>query len=152
LDEATEFDYLESRVEQVHYLGRKLMASNVPVQQPIGGHAIYLDANKFVPTIPKEQYRAQSLAIELYIVGGIRGVEIGTILADRDPETRENRYPDLELVRLALPRRTYSDNHMNYVAAVLEHVYSTRHEARTGYEIVYEPPILRHFTVKLRKL
>ncbi len=152
LDEATEFDYLESRVEQVHYLGRKLMASNVPVQQPIGGHAIYLDANKFVPTIPKEQYRAQSLAIELYIVGGIRGVEIGTILADRDPETRENRYPDLELVRLALPRRTYSDNHMNYVAAVLEYIYSTRHEARTGYEIVYEPPILRHFTVKLRKL
>jgi tryptophanase len=152
LDEATEFDYLESRVEQVHYLGRKLMASNVPVQQPIGGHAIYLDANKFVPTIPKEQYRAQSLAIELYIVGGIRGVEIGTILADRDPETRENRYPDLELVRLAIPRRTYSDNHMNYVAAVLEYIYSTRHEARTGYEIVYEPPILRHFTVKLRKL
>jgi tryptophanase len=152
LDEATEYDYLESRVEQVHYLGRKLMASNVPVQQPIGGHAIYLDANKFVPTIPKEQYRAQSLAIELYIIGGIRGVEIGTILADRDPETGENRYPDLELVRLALPRRTYSDNHMNYVAAVLEHVYNTRDEARTGYEIVYEPPILRHFTVKLRKI
>jgi len=152
LDEATEYDYLESRVEQVHYLGRKLMASNVPVQQPIGGHAIYLDANKFVPTIPKEQYRAQSLAIELYIVGGIRGVEIGTILADRDPETGKNRYPDLELVRLAIPRRTYSNNHMKYVAAVLEQVYSTRHEARTGYEIVYEPPILRHFTVKLRKI
>jgi len=152
LDEATEYDYLESRVEQVHYLGRKLMAANVPVQQPIGGHAIYLDANKFVPTIPKEQYRAQSLAIELYIVGGIRGVEIGTILADRDPETGKNRYPDLELVRLAIPRRTYSNNHMKYVAAVLEHVYSTRHEARTGYEIVYEPPILRHFTVKLRKI
>ena len=152
LDEATEFEYLESRVEQVHFLGRKLMSAGVPVQQPIGGHAIYLDANKFVPTIPREQYRAQSLAIELYIVGGIRGVEIGTILADRDPETRENRYPDLELVRLAIPRRTYTDNHMNYVAAVLEQIYHTRDEAKTGYEIIYEPPILRHFTVKLRKL
>jgi len=152
LDEATELNYLESRVQQVHYLGRKLMAENVPVQQPIGGHAIYLDANKFVPTIPKEQFRAQSLAIELYIIGGIRGTEIGTILADRDPETGKNRFPDLELVRLAIPRRTYSDNHMNYVAAVLEHVYNTRHEARTGYEIIYESPILRHFTVKLRKI
>ncbi len=152
LDEATEFDYLESRVQQVHSLGRKIMSAGVPVQQPIGGHAIYLDANKFVPTIPREQFRAQSLAIELYIIGGIRGVEIGTILADRDPETRENRYPELELVRLAIPRRTYTDNHMNYVAAVLEHIYSTRHEAKTGYEIIYEPPIMRHFTVKLRKI
>jgi len=152
LDEATEFDYLESRVEQVHYLGRKLMAANVPIQQPIGGHAIYLDADKFVPTIPKEQYRAQALAIELYIVGGIRAVEIGTILADRDPETLEERYPDLELVRLAIPRRTYTNNHMDYVAAVIEHVYHTRNEAKTGYEIIYQPPILRHFTVKLRKI
>ncbi len=152
LDEATEFDYLQSRVKQVNYLGRKLMYSNVPVQQPIGGHAIYLDANKFVPSIPKEQFRAQSLAIELYIVGGIRGVEIGTILADRDPETGENRYPNLELVRLAVPRRTYTDKHMDYVAAVIEKVYNTREEAKTGYEIVYEPPILRHFTVKLRKI
>ncbi len=152
LDEATEFDYLESRVEQVHYLGRKLMASNVPVQQPIGGHAIYLDANKFVPTIPRNQYRAQALAVELYIVGGIRGVEIGTILADRDPQTGENRFPDLELVRLAIPRRTYTNNHMDYVAAVLEHVYNTRHEAKTGYEIIYEAPVLRHFTVKLKKI
>ncbi len=152
LDEATEYEYLESRVQQVQYLGRKIMSAGVPVQQPIGGHAIYLDANKFVPTIPKEQYRAQSLAIELYIVGGIRAVEIGTILADRDPETRENRYPDLELVRLAIPRRTYTDNHMNYVAAVLEYIYSTRHEAKTGYEIIYEPPIMRHFTVRLRKI
>ncbi len=152
LDEATEYDYLESRVQQVQYLGRKIMAAGVPVQQPIGGHAIYLDANKFVPTIPREQFRAQSLAIELYIVGGIRGVEIGTILADRDPVTRENRYPELELVRLAIPRRTYTDNHMNYVAAVLEHIYGTRHEAKTGYEIIYEPPIMRHFTVKLKKI
>ncbi len=152
LDEATEFDYLESRIRQVHYLGLRLMEMEVPVQQPIGGHAIYLDANRFVPTIPQEQFRAQSLAVELYRVGGIRGVEIGAIMADRDPVTRENRFPKLELVRLAIPRRVYTDNHMNYVAEVLKMIYDTRHEAKTGYRIVYEPPILRHFSVELEKI
>ncbi|NQW36959.1 MAG: tryptophanase [Flavobacteriales bacterium] len=152
LDEATEFDYLESRVEQVAYLGQKLVDFDVPVQQPFGGHAIFLDANKFVPTIPREEYRAQALAIELYIVGGIRGVEIGTILADRDPVTRENRYPDLELVRLAIPRRVYSYNHMDYIAVALKNIFDTRNEAKHGYNIVEEAPIMRHFTVKLEKI
>ena len=152
LDEATEFDYLESRIEQVAYLGKKLTEYGVPVLRPYGGHAIFIDANKFVPTIPRNEYRAQTLAIELYIIGGIRGVEIGTVLADRDPFTRQNRYPELELVRLAIPRRTYSQNHMDYVAAVLKNIYDTRDEAKTGYEIVDEAPIMRHFTVKFRKI
>jgi tryptophanase len=152
LDEATEVNYLESRVEQVAYLGQKLVEYGVPVQQPIGGHAIFLDANKFVPTIPREEYRAQALAIEIYVVGGIRGVEIGTVLADRDPVTRENRYPDLELVRLAIPRRTYTNNHMDYIAATLKNIYKTRAQAKSGYEITDEAPIMRHFTVKFRKL
>lgn len=152
LDEATEFDYLESRIEQVAYLGKQLVEFGIPVQQPFGGHAIFLDANKFVPTIPREEYRAQALAIELYIVGGIRGVEIGTILADRDPFTHKNRYPELELVRLAIPRRTYSLNHMKYIAAVLKNIYDTRDQAKRGYRIVDEAPIMRHFTVKLEKL
>ena len=152
LDEATEFYYLESRVEQVAYLGNKLIEYGVPVQQPIGGHAIFLDANKFVPTIPREEYRAQALAIEIYIQGGIRGVEIGTVLADRDPITRENRYPSLELVRLAIPRRTYTHNHMDYIAATLQQIYDTRHEAKSGYIIVDEAPIMRHFTVKFKKI
>ncbi|PIR14643.1 MAG: tyrosine phenol-lyase [Flavobacteriales bacterium CG11_big_fil_rev_8_21_14_0_20_35_7] len=152
LDEATEFDYLESRVEQVAYLGQKLVEYGVPVQKPFGGHAIFLDANKFVPNIPREEYRAQALAIELYIVGGIRGVEIGTILADRDPKTRQNRYPDLELVRLAIPRRVYSNNHMEYVAVALKNIYETRQEAKHGYKIIEEAPIMRHFTVKLEKI
>jgi tryptophanase len=152
LDEATEFDYLESRVEQVAYLGKKLVEYGVPVQQPIGGHAIFLDANKFVPTIPREEYRAQALAIEIYVVGGIRGVEIGTVLADRDPVTRKNRYPELELVRLAIPRRTYTNNHMDYIAAVLEKIYDTRNEAKSGFEIMDEAPIMRHFTVKFKKI
>jgi tryptophanase len=152
LNESTEFDYLESRVEQVAYLGEKLVSYGVPVQQPFGGHAIFLDANKFVPTIPRDEYRAQALAIELYIIGGIRGVEIGTVLADRDPVTRENRYPELELVRLAIPRRTYTNNHMDFIAAALKNVYDSRKEAKSGYIIVDEAPIMRHFTAKFSKI
>jgi len=152
LDEATEFDYLESRIEQVAYLGRKLTEFGVPVLQPFGGHAIFIDANKFVPTIPRNEYRAQALAIELYIIGGIRGVEIGTVLADRDPFTRKNRYPELELVRLAIPRRTYSLNHMDYIAAVLKNIYDSRDQAKSGYKIIDEAPIMRHFTVKFKKI
>jgi tryptophanase len=152
LNESTEFNYLESRVEQVAYLGKKLVEYGVPVQQPFGGHAIFLDANKFVPTIPREEYRAQALAIELYVVGGIRGVEIGTVLADRDPFTRKNRYPDLELVRLAIPRRTYTNNHMDYIAATLKNIYDSRDGAKSGYKIVDEAPIMRHFTVKFEKI
>ncbi len=152
LDEATEFDYLHSRIGQVAFLGDLLVEYGVPVQQPFGGHAIFLDANKFVPTIPRDEYRAQALAIELYIEGGIRGVEIGTILADRDPFTHKNRYPELELVRLAIPRRTYSLNHMRYVAAVIKKIYDTRSQAKRGYKIIDEAPIMRHFTVKLEKI
>jgi tryptophanase len=111
-----------------------------------------LDANKFVPTIPRDEFRAQALAIELYIIGGIRGVEIGTILADRDPFTHKNRYPELELVRLAIPRRTYSLNHMKYIAAVLKNIYDSRDQAKRGYRISDEAPIMRHFTVKLEKI
>ena len=152
LDEATEFDYLETRINQVAFLGKQLVDYGVPVQQPFGGHAIFLDANKFVPTIPRNEYRAQALAIELYVIGGIRGVEIGTILADRDPFTHKNRYPELELVRLAIPRRTYSLNHMRYIAAVIKNIYDSRSEAKRGYRIIDEAPIMRHFTVKLEKL
>ena len=152
LYEALDYHYLASRITQVQYLGEKLDEFGVPVQKPIGGHAVYLDANKFVPNIPKEEYRAQALAIELYIVAGIRGVEIGTILADRDPETRENRYPELELVRLAIPRRTYTHNHMEYIASALKQIYLSRNEAKNGYNIVWEAPIMRHFTVKLEKV
>ena len=152
LQESTEFDYLESRIKQLEYLASKLDEFNVPIQHPVGGHAIFIDADKFVPNIPKEEFRAWSVAMELYLTSGIRAVEIGTILADRDPVTRENRYPDLELVRLAIPRRTYTHNHMEYIAAALKNIYDTRHEARHGYRIVEEAPIMRHFTVKMEKI
>ncbi|MBE0424721.1 MAG: tyrosine phenol-lyase, partial [Lutibacter sp.] len=90
--------------------------------------------------------------VEIYIVGGIRGVEIGTVLADRDPITRENRYPELELVRLAIPRRVYTNNHMDYIAVALKNIYDTREEAKSGYVIVDEAPIMRHFTAKFKKI
>ena len=152
LNEATEFNYLESRIEQIAYLGQKLVDFGVPVQQPFGGHAIFLDANKFVPTIPQDEFRAWSVAMELYLKSGVRGVEIGAILADRDPETRANRFPELEFVRLAIPRRTYTNNHMDYIAVALKNIFDTRHEAKHGYKIIEEAPIMRHFTVKMEKI
>jgi len=150
--EGTDFHYLESRIEQVAYLGKKLKEHNLPIQEPTGGHAIFVDAKRFLPNLPKEQYQAQTLAIELYKEGGVRGVEIGTLLADRDPETRENRYPKLELLRLAIPRRVYTNNHMDYVAACLANIYDRRNEITSGYKIVKEAPIMRHFTVELAKV
>ena len=149
LDEGTEFDYLETRIKQVEYLGNQLIEFGITIQQPIGGHAIFIDAKKFLPQIPQEEYVAQTLAIELYKEAGIRGVEIGTLLADRDPDTRENRYPALEMVRLAIPRRTYTNNHMDVIAAALKNVFDRRNKIKSGYQIISEAPIMRHFTVEL---
>jgi tryptophanase len=152
LYEGTEFDYLETRVGQVAYLGKMLEDYGIPVQQPFGGHAIFVDARRFLPKLPREQFQAQTLAVELYLEGGVRGVEIGTLLADRDPVTRENRYPRLELMRLAIPRRVYTNNHMDYVAACLANIWERRDQIRTGLRITREAPILRHFTVELEKV
>ncbi len=151
LNEATEFTYLESRISQVEYLGNKLIEYGIPVQKPIGGHAVFIDALSFLPSIPREEFPAQTLGLELYKEGGVRTVEIGTILADRDPETRENRYPKLELVRLAIPRRTYTNNHMDYIAATVKNVFERRNEITNGYKITWESEILRHFTVELEE-
>lgn len=152
LNEATEFPYLESRISQVEYLGKKLMEYGIPIQKPIGGHAIFIDALKFLPHLKREEFPAQTLGIELFKEAGVRAVEIGTLLADRDPITRENRYPKLELLRLAIPRRTYTNNHMDYIAAALKNVFDRREKIESGYKIMWEPEILRHFTVKLAKI
>ena len=130
----------------------KLRDYGIPVQQPFGGHAIFVDAKRFLPNVPKEEFQAQTLAVELYLEGGVRGVEIGTLLADRDPETRENRYPRLELLRLAIPRRVYTNNHMDYIAASLSNVFERRDKITRGLKILYEAPIMRHFTVRLERL
>ncbi len=152
LDENTEFAALETRVEQVVYLGKQLSNYGIPVQLPYGGHAIFVDAKKFLLHVRQEEFIAQTLALELYLESGVRGVEIGTLLADRDPITRENRYPAIEFVRLAIPRRTYTNNHMDVVAAGLKNVWDRREEIRSGYRINYEAPIMRHFTVELEKI
>lgn len=152
LDEGTEFDYLETRVKQVEYLGSKLQEYGIPFQSPAGGHAIFIDANKVLPNIPKEQFRAQTLAVELYLEAGVRGVEIGTLLADRDPVTRENRFPKLEFLRLAIPRRTYTNNHMDVIAAGLKNVFDRRDSIKSGLKILWEAPIMRHFTVELGRV
>jgi tryptophanase len=149
LREATEHDYLAARIGQVAHLGSRLEGHGVPVLRPYGGHAIFVDAGAFLPRVPREEFVAQVLCVEAYLEGGVRGVEIGAILADRDPDTRENRYPKLELLRLAVPRRAYTNNHMDYVAAVLGSVYERRDRITRGYRITSEAPIMRHFTVEL---
>ena len=152
LYEGTDFNYLEARIKQVEYLGQILKDNGIPIQNPFGGHAIFVNAKEFLPHLPKEEFVAQTLAIELYIESGVRGVEIGTLLADRDPSTRENRYPELELLRLTIPRRVYSRNHMDYIGAALTNVYQRRDQIKRGFKIVKEAPILRHFTVELERL
>jgi tryptophanase len=151
LDESTEFDYLETRIRQVEYLGLRLDEYSIPYQRPAGGHAIFVDAKQVLPNVPREEFIAQTLGIELYMEAGIRGVEVGALLADRDPTTRENRYPALELLRLAIPRRTYTNNHMDVVAVALKNVYDRRYKITKGYSITYEEPIMRHFTVELER-
>lgn len=151
LREGTELSHLESRISQVACLGNSMKSYGVPVLEPFGGHAIFIDALKFLKWVGREEFPAQTLATELYLEGGIRSAEIGTLMADRDPETRQNRFPALEMVRLAIPRRVYTDNHMDYVAAVTRNVLDKSEDIRHGLKIVWEAPIMRHFTVKLEK-
>lgn len=149
LDENTEFDNLNTRIHQVQFLAGLLDEYGIPYQRPAGGHAIFVDASLLLPNVPKEEFPAQTLTVELYREAGIRGCEIGYILADRDPVTRENRFTGLDLCRLAIPRRTYTDNHMCVVAAALKNIYDRRDEITRGYVITEEAPLMRHFTVKL---
>ncbi|MEN6501359.1 MAG: tryptophanase [Tenuifilaceae bacterium] len=149
LDEGTEFDYLETRIKQVEYLGNRLKDFGIPFQFPAGGHAIFVDANKVLANVPREQFRAQTLAVELYLEAGIRGVEIGALMSDRDPVTREVRMPKLELLRLAIPRRVYTNNHIDVVAVALKNVFDRRMDIKNGLQITWEAPIMRHFTVQL---
>ena len=152
LDENTEFDNLETRIKQVQYLAAKLDEYGIPYQRPAGGHAIFVDAPKVLTHVPKEEFPAQTLTVELYLEAGIRACEIGYLLADRDPVTRENRFNGLDLLRMAIPRRVYTNNHMDVIAAALKNVFDRRESITRGVEITWEAPIMRHFTVKLNKL
>jgi len=151
LNESTEYDYLHARISQIEYLGNKLKEAGIPLLEPFGGHAIYVDAIDFLPQIPQNQYPAQVLGVELYIEAGVRAVEIGTVLADRDPETREERIPKMELLRLAIPRRVYTNNHMDMIVWGLQQVWERR-KSLQGLKIKYEAPIMRHFTATFEKI
>ena len=152
LDENTELETIETRIRQVQYLAAKLDEYGIPYQRPVGGHALFVDADRVLDQVPKEEFPAQTLAIELYIEAGVRGCEIGYILADRDPVTRENRFGGLDLLRLCIARRVYTNNHMDVIAAALKNVYDRRHEITRGVKIVWETELMRHFTVKLERL
>ena len=148
LDEA----YLASRISQTAYLASRLNEAGIPTIQPAGGHAVYLDARAVLPHIPQSEFPGQALTVELYREGGIRGCEIGSVMfAHPDPDTGKIIYPKLELLRLAIPRRTYTQSHMDYVADTLIKIKSRAAQIR-GYKFTYAPELLRHFTARFEPL
>jgi tryptophanase len=149
LDEVLEEDYLKFRINQTRYLGEMLLEQGIPIVKPIGGHAVYIDAKRFLPHIPQSQFPGQALVVELYRQAGIRAVEIGTLMfAKKSDKSGETIYPDLELVRLAIPRRVYTSMHMQYIAESIFKIFKCRDDVR-GLKIEYEPEFLRHFTARL---
>ncbi len=152
LREVLEEDYLKYRIRSVEYFFERLEAGGVPMIAPPGGHAIYIDARAFLEHIPPEQFPGVALANEIYLTGGVRGVEIGSVMFGKtDPETGEFQPPPMELVRLAIPRRVYTQSHVDYAAEVILDVYERRRELR-GLKLVYEAPFLRHFTARFEPL
>lgn len=151
LEEILDEHYLTYRLRSVAYLGEKIVAGGVPIVEPPGGHAIYLDAKRFAPHIPQDQYPGQAIVAELFRAGGIRSVEIGSVMFGKYDGSGKLMSPPMELVRLAIPRRVYTQSHIDYVIEVLLDVHGRRQELR-GFRIVEEAPVLRHFTAKFEKL
>ncbi len=152
LEEVIDENYLVYRIRSVEYLAEKLIERGIPVLIPPGGHAVYLDAKRFAPHIPPEQFPGQSIVVELYRVGGIRSVEIGSVMFGRkDKETGKFIPHTMELVRLAIPRRVYTQSHIDYVVEVITEVYKNRDKLK-GYRIVWEAPLLRHFTARFKPI
>jgi len=149
--EAVREEHMAARIGQVRYLGEKLEAAGIPIVRPIGSHAIFIDARRFLPHISQDEYPAQSLAAELFIEAGIRTMERGNVSAGRNPVTGANRHPKLELVRLTIPRRVYTQAHMDVVAEAVTDVYERRDEIR-GLKMVYEPEYLRFFQARFEPL
>jgi tyrosine phenol-lyase len=151
IEESLQDDHQRSRVGQVAYLGDLLLDWGIPVVRPIGGHAVFLDARSIYEHLPQDEFPAQALAADLYLDSGIRSMERGVVSAGRDPETGEHRYPKLELVRLTIPRRVYTQAHMEVVAESILNAYQRRSEAR-GLRMVYEPAYLRFFQARFERL
>jgi len=151
IKEGVQDDQVHSRVGQVRYLGGLLTSWDIPIVQPVGGHAIFLDAKRFYPHIPQDQFPAQILAAELYLDSGIRSMERGVVSAGRDPETGDHRYPALELTRLTIPRRVYTQAHMDVVAESVKAVYDAAGRTR-GLKMVYEPKYLRFFQARFERI
>lgn len=149
--ESVDDNYIAARVSQVEYLGNKIKNVNVPIVSPIGGHAVYLDAKRFLPHIPQHEFPAQRLAAEIYIDSGVRSMERGIISAGRDKKTGDHKYPKLELVRLTIPRRVYTNLHMDVVIESVAEVYGYRDNLK-GLKMVYEPAQLRFFTARFELL
>lgn len=149
LEEVLDEHYLEYRIRSIEYLGEKILAEGVPIIEPPGGHAIYLDAKRFLPHVPQEQFPGQSIVCELYTEGGIRSVEIGSVMFGKKDVNGKLIPPPMELVRLAIPRRVYTQSHIDYVVEIILEVFKNRKNIK-GYEITYEAPMLRHFTAKFR--
>jgi len=149
--EGVDDDHIASRVRQVRYLGKLLLDWDIPIMEPIGGHAIFLDAKRFYDHLPQDVFPAQTLAAELYIDSGVRAMERGIVSAGRNPETGEHRYPALELTRLTIPRRVYTQAHMDVVAESIKNIYDTRKETK-GLKMVYEPEYLRFFQAKFEQI
>jgi tryptophanase len=150
--EGLDESYLAYRIGQTGYLGERLLEAGIPIIEPPGGHAIYLDAGRLLPHIPHSQFPGQALGAELYLEGGVRGVEIGSVMfAFPDPDNGEMVYPQLELVRLAIPRRVYTQAHLDYVAESLIRL-ANKSQSLRGYRITYAPPLLRHFTARFEPL
>jgi tyrosine phenol-lyase len=147
--ECTEEEYLQHRLSQTRYLGERLLEAGVPIVEPIGSHAVFLDAKRFLPHIDQDQYPAQMLASELYVESGVRAMERGNVSAGRDPKTGLNRRPALELVRLTIPRRVYTQSHFDVVADAVISLYKRRDQIR-GLEITYEPKQLRFFQARFQ--
>ena len=151
LHEVMDEHYLQYRIRSIEYLTEKLIAEGVPVMQPAGGHAVYIDAKAFLPHIPSEQYPGQALVGALYLEGGIRGVEIGSLMFGKYDDAGQLIPSMMELVRLAIPRRVYTQSHIDYVAEVIIKVFKERHKIK-GLAITYEAPTLRHFTARLKEI
>lgn len=151
LEEIVDENYLQYRIRSIEYLGEKITSQGVPIIEPPGGHAIYIDAKRFLPNVPAHEYPGQSVVCSLYLEGGIRSVEIGSVMFGKYDKDGNVVSPPMELVRLAIPRRVYTQSHIDYVSEVIIEVYKKR-DTLKGYKIVYEAPMLRHFTAKFEPI